>query len=64
MPAEGINTEVPVLEGDSHSTVDGPTGREYGDDAVPAALSSDDGTGRRDSPDAVDPDEIAREERP
>jgi hypothetical protein len=64
LPAEDINTEVPTIEGDSHSTVDGPTGRPEGKDEVTPLTSSDDGAGKPDASAASDPSEAERERQP
>ena len=63
-PAEGINTDVPTLEGDSHSTVDGSTGRAEGEDEVAPLTTSDDGAGKPDASAASDPAETEREQQP
>lgn len=63
-PADGINTEVPTIEGDSHSTVDGPTGRVEGEDAVAPLTTSDDGAGKPDASAASDPAGAEREQQP
>jgi hypothetical protein len=64
-PAAGINTEVPTLEGDSHSTVDGPKGRaDDEDETVPALTSSGDGEGKPDADGTAGPDELERDRRP
>jgi hypothetical protein len=64
-PASGINTEVPTLDGDSHSTVDGPKGRTEGEDEeVPPLTTSEDGTGKPDADGTAGADEQERDRRP
>jgi hypothetical protein len=59
-PWEGINTEVPTVKGDSHSTVDGPPGRVTGEDEIEPLTTSDDGAGKPDASAASDPAEADR----